>query len=81
MRLPTCILAALLTFLGALLSGLTYHYQMHWSGPIVGFGVLSAGAQMGATLSMSYSLDCHIEVCIAHTFPSAQPLLLNLLYL
>ncbi|KAL3454187.1 major facilitator superfamily domain-containing protein [Aspergillus insuetus] len=62
MRLPTCIIAALLTFLGALLSGLTYHYQTHWSGPIVGFGVLSAGAQMGATLSMSYALDCHIEL-------------------
>jgi hypothetical protein len=25
----------------------------------VGFGVLSAGAQMGATLAMAYSLDCH----------------------
>ncbi|KAL3490085.1 major facilitator superfamily domain-containing protein [Aspergillus germanicus] len=62
MRLPTCIIAALLTFLGALLSGLAYHYQTHWSGPIVGFGVLSAGAQMGATLSMSYALDCHIEL-------------------
>ncbi|KAL3455060.1 major facilitator superfamily domain-containing protein [Aspergillus heterothallicus] len=62
MRLPTCLVAALLTFLGALISGLTYHYQTHWSGPIVGFGVLSAGAQMGATLSMSYALDCHIEL-------------------
>ncbi|KAL2838109.1 major facilitator superfamily domain-containing protein [Aspergillus pseudoustus] len=62
MRLPTCLVAALLTFLGALISGLTYHYQTHWSGPIVGFGVLSTGAQMGATLSMSYALDCHIEL-------------------
>lgn len=61
MRLPTCIIAALLTFLGALLSGLTYHYKTHWAGPTVGFGVLSAGAQMGATLAISYSLDCHKE--------------------
>ncbi|KAL3470313.1 major facilitator superfamily domain-containing protein [Aspergillus californicus] len=62
MRLPTCIIAALLTFLGALISGVTYHYKTHWSGPIVGFGVLSAGAQMGATLSISYVLDCHTEL-------------------
>ncbi|OKL60813.1 hypothetical protein UA08_03913 [Talaromyces atroroseus] len=61
MRLPTCIIAAIFTFLGALISGLTYHYKTHWIGPIVGFGVLSAGAQMGATLAISYSLDCHKE--------------------
>ncbi|KAL5356427.1 major facilitator superfamily domain-containing protein [Aspergillus floccosus] len=62
MRLPTCIVAAVLTFVGALIAGLTYHYQTHWAGPIVGFGVLSAGAQMGATLAISYSLDCHKEL-------------------
>lgn len=62
MRLPTCIAAAVLTFLGALLAGLTYHYKTHWSGPIVGFGLLSAGAQMGATLAISYAIDCHLEV-------------------
>lgn len=61
MRLPTCIIAAVLTFLGAVLSGLTYHHKTHWAGPIAGFGVLSAGAQMGATLAISYSLDCHKE--------------------
>ncbi|GES65435.1 MFS general substrate transporter [Aspergillus terreus] len=59
MRLPTCIVAAVLTFVGALIAGLTYHYQTHWAGPIVGLGVLSAGAQMGATLAITYSLDCH----------------------
>ncbi|KAJ5548470.1 hypothetical protein N7513_005704 [Penicillium frequentans] len=62
MRLPTCIMAAFLTFLGALISGLTYNFKTHWAGPIVGFGVLSAGAQMGATLAISYSLDCHKEL-------------------
>ncbi|KAL5046451.1 hypothetical protein BDW71DRAFT_214688 [Aspergillus fruticulosus] len=62
MRLPTVIVAAILTFIGALISGLTYHYKTHWAGPIVGFGLLSAGAQMGATLAMSYALDCHIEL-------------------
>lgn len=67
MRLPTCIIAALLTFLGALISGLTYSFKTHWAGPIVGFGVLSAGAQMGATLAISYSLDCHKEVFILST--------------
>jgi hypothetical protein len=30
--------------------------------PVVGLGVLSVGSQMGATLAMSYSLDCHKEV-------------------
>ncbi|KAG2421505.1 hypothetical protein HFD88_005480 [Aspergillus terreus] len=59
MRLPTCIVAAVLTFVGALIAGLTYHYQTHWAGPIVGLGVLSTGAQMGATLAITYSLDCH----------------------
>lgn len=59
MRLPTCTVAAVLTFVGALIAGLTYHYQTHWAGPIVGLGVLSAGAQMGAALAITYSLDCH----------------------
>lgn len=62
MRLPTCFIACVLMFFGTLMAGLTYHYQTHWAGPIVGFGVLSTGAQMGATLAMSYSLDCHKEV-------------------
>ncbi|KAJ5690154.1 hypothetical protein N7462_004546 [Penicillium macrosclerotiorum] len=62
MRLPTCIIAAFLTFIGALISGLTYHYNTHWAGPIIGFGVLSTGAQMGATLAISYTLDCHKEL-------------------
>ncbi|KAJ9668701.1 hypothetical protein H2201_001344 [Coniosporium apollinis] len=64
MRLPTCLIAAALTFLGALMSGLSYHYKTHWSGPVVGFGVLSTGGQMGATLAMSYALDCHKELSV-----------------
>lgn len=62
MRLPTLIIATLLTFFGALMAGLTYHYHTHWTGPVIGFGVLTAGAQMGVSLSMSYALDCHKEV-------------------
>ena len=62
MRLPVCALAACITFFGALVTALTYHYKTHWAGPVVGYGVLSAGAQMGATLAMTYSLDCHKEV-------------------
>lgn len=68
MRLPTCIIAAALTFFGALVTSLTYVHNTHYMGPIVGYGILSAGAQMGATLSMSYSLDCHKEVS-CHRFP------------
>lgn len=64
MRLPTCIIAATVTFLGALMAGLCIIYQTHWAGPIVGFGVLSVGSQMGATLAMSYALDCHKELSI-----------------
>ncbi|EON61504.1 hypothetical protein W97_00719 [Coniosporium apollinis CBS 100218] len=64
MRLPTCFIAAALTFLGALMSGLSYHYKTHWSAPVVGFGVLSTGGQMGATLAMSYALDCHKELSV-----------------
>jgi hypothetical protein len=67
MRLPTCAIAAALMFLGTLMAGLTYHNKTHWAGPIVGFGVLSAGGQMGATLAMSYSLDCHKDVSISRT--------------
>ncbi|KAG9234662.1 major facilitator superfamily domain-containing protein [Amylocarpus encephaloides] len=62
MRLPACAIAATFTFAGVLLSSLTYHAKTHWAGPIVGFGVLSVGAQMGATLAMAYSLDCHKEL-------------------
>ena len=65
MRLPACIIAVGLTFFGALIASLTYRAKTHWVGPIVGFGVLSAGAQMGATLAMAYSLDCHKEVCFS----------------
>ncbi|OQU95653.1 hypothetical protein CLAIMM_01835 [Cladophialophora immunda] len=64
MRLPTCIIAAALTFTGSLIAALCLHYQTHWAGSIVGYGILSAGGQMGATLSMSYALDCHQELSV-----------------
>ncbi|KAF8851505.1 MFS general substrate transporter [Acephala macrosclerotiorum] len=67
MRLPACAIAIALTFFGALIASLAYNAKTHWSGPIVGFGILSAGAQMGATLAMAYSLDCHKEVSIIFT--------------
>ncbi|KAL4889087.1 major facilitator superfamily domain-containing protein [Aspergillus ambiguus] len=69
MRLPTCVIAAVLTFSGALIAGLTYEHKTHWIGPIFGFGVLSAGAQMGATLAISYSLDCHKQVGVTVVVP------------
>ncbi|KAK0111367.1 hypothetical protein ONS95_001729 [Cadophora gregata] len=62
MRLPACLIAVILTFFGALVASLTYNAHTHWAGPIVGFGILSAGAQMGATLAMAYSLDCHKDL-------------------
>lgn len=62
MRLPILAIGTFLTFFGALMAGLTYHYKTHWAGPIIGFGVLTAGAQVGVSLSMSYALDCHKEV-------------------
>lgn len=64
MRLPACAIAVALVFFGALIASLTYNATTHWSGPIIGFGILSAGAQMGATLAMAYSLDCHKEVSL-----------------
>ena len=69
MRLPMCAVAAVLTFLGALMAGLCLKYQTHWAGPVVGFGVLSAGGQMGATLGMNYALDCHKEVMLLPNHP------------
>jgi MFS family permease len=74
MRLPALVIGTLLTFLGALMAGLTHHYHTHWIGPVVGFGVLTAGGQVGVSLSMSYALDCHKEVGITR-----QPLVLSLL--
>ncbi|KAH7147173.1 major facilitator superfamily domain-containing protein [Dactylonectria estremocensis] len=64
MRLPTLLIATFLTFFGTLMAGLTYDYHTHWAGPVVGFGVLTAGAQMGVSLSMSYALDCHKELSV-----------------
>ena len=62
LAIVACAIAVSLTFFGALVASLTYQTKTHWVGPIFGFGVLSAGAQMGATLAMSYSLDSHKEV-------------------
>lgn len=69
------MIAVTLTFLGALIASLCYERKTHWAGPIVGFGVLSAGAQMGATLAMAYSFDCHKAVCfhLSFSFSSFMP--------
>jgi MFS family permease len=69
MRLPTCIFAAVLTMLGALILGLTLAHHTHWIGPVFGIGIISTGGQMGATLAMSYSLDCHKEVRLTKSHP------------
>ncbi|KAK4504729.1 hypothetical protein PRZ48_002691 [Zasmidium cellare] len=62
MRLPTCAIAAAITAIGVVIAAVTYNAKTHWAGPVVGFGILSAGAQMGATLAITYSLDCHREL-------------------
>lgn len=62
MRLPIALLATILNFVGVAIAGPCYHYKTHWIGPIIGFGVLSIGAQMGCNLSMTYALDCHKEL-------------------
>lgn len=59
MRLAMAGPAALLTFIGVCIAGPCYHFQTHWIGPIVGFGVLSIGSQIGCNLAMVYALDCH----------------------
>lgn len=75
MRLPTCAIAATLTFVGALVLGLCLEHHTQWMGPIVGIGILSTGGQMGATLAMSYALDCHKEV--QYNIPSLLPPSIN----
>ncbi|KAK9447027.1 major facilitator superfamily domain-containing protein [Limtongia smithiae] len=62
MRLPSCLIAAVFTFSGALISSLTYTHKTHWAGPVIGFGVMAVGQQMGATIAMSYALECHREL-------------------
>lgn len=64
MRLPVCIIAMLLTLVGGIATGLMLHYQVSWVGPVIGFGIIATGAQMGATLSMSYAIDCHKQLSI-----------------
>ncbi|KKY16545.1 putative cycloheximide resistance [Phaeomoniella chlamydospora] len=64
MRLPTCAVAAFFTFFGTLWAALAYDHKTHWAVVVVGYGVLSIGTQMGATLSMSYALDCHKELSV-----------------
>ncbi|PCD27009.1 hypothetical protein AU210_013427 [Fusarium oxysporum f. sp. radicis-cucumerinum] len=64
MRLPTMCMGTLLLLFGTLMAGLTYHYHSHWAGPVIGLGVLTAGAQIGVSLSMSYALDCHKELSV-----------------
>jgi hypothetical protein len=62
MRLVVVWIAAVLTLLGVMIAGPAYHYKTHWIGPVIGFGVLSAGAQIGCNISMTYALDCHKEL-------------------
>lgn len=64
MRLPVCVIAMLLTLVGGIATGLMLHHQVSWIGPVIGFGIIATGAQMGATLSMSYAIDCHKELSI-----------------
>jgi hypothetical protein len=62
MRLVVVWIAAVLTLVGVIIAAPSYHYKTHWIGPVVGFGVLSAGAQIGCNISMTYALDCHKEL-------------------
>lgn len=62
MRLVVVWIAAILTMIGVSIAAPCYHYQTHWVGPIIGFGVLSAGAQIACNISMTYALDCHKEL-------------------
>ena len=62
MRLPIAPIAAFFTFAGIAIAAPCYNNHTHWIGPIFGFGVLSIGSQMGANLSMTYTLDSHKEL-------------------
>jgi len=57
-RLPSVIPAAFFTVIGGIIFGTTAQSQP-WIAPVIGFGVLSVGFQMGANFSMSYSVDSH----------------------
>ncbi|KAH7203449.1 major facilitator superfamily domain-containing protein [Fusarium oxysporum] len=64
MRLPTMCMGTSLLLFGSLIAALTYHFHTHWAGPVIGLGVLNAGAQIGVSLSMTYALDCHKELSV-----------------
>ncbi|EMT70411.1 major facilitator superfamily domain-containing protein [Fusarium oxysporum II5] len=64
MRLPAMCMGTSLLLFGSLIAALTYHFHAHWAGPVIGLGVLTAGAQIGVSLSMSYALDCHKELSV-----------------
>ena len=62
MRLPTCAIAAAFLWSGVVIAAVTYNYETHYMGPIVGYGIFSVGGLMGATLAMTYAIDCHQDV-------------------
>ncbi|PWY84386.1 MFS general substrate transporter, partial [Aspergillus eucalypticola CBS 122712] len=59
MRLFSLPVAAAASAAGSIVVALCLHYQTHYMGPIVGFGILTVSNQIGANMGMSYPLDCY----------------------
>lgn len=58
MRFPTFAVAAVITTFDVVVATVMYRCETHRARAIIGFGLLSAGIQMGATLATDESLDC-----------------------
>lgn len=72
MRLFSLLVAAGVTAVGSVVCALCLHYETHYMGPIVGFGIITVSNQIGANIGMSYPLDCYpqstAEVMVSVTF-------------
>ncbi|KAF9890637.1 hypothetical protein FE257_005768 [Aspergillus nanangensis] len=72
MRLFSLPVAAAASAAGSIVVALCLHYQTHYMGPIIGFGILTVSNQIGANMGMSYPLDCYpkfsAEVMVSITF-------------
>lgn len=61
-RLPTIILPMIIGIAGFYGFGATIHYQTHWSGPVLCFGLANMSLAIGNACVFGYVIDAHKEL-------------------
>lgn len=61
-RLWGAIVPLILHPAGCILYGVGAAHQIHWAGLCVGVAIVTAAIVMGATLALSYAVDCYKEI-------------------